>query len=168
MFDYFLFIFFFYSFFFFFFFFFSTSLLILFVSLKRKFIWILFLGQQPSLSPFGPVKKKKKIKRKFTSGIGQEPKAPSPLLPTYRNSFIYLCVLSLFMEILPFSLPSSLNIGESTRCLPWTPFGRGIWTNCVYGRDGLLQWQGVEPAMITQPFFFNRPKGRQWKMLTKE
>ena len=39
------------------------------------------------MSPSGPVKKKKKkIKRKFTSGIGQEPKAPSPLLPTLSNS----------------------------------------------------------------------------------
>ena len=87
MFDYFLFIFFFS--FFFSFFFFSASLLILFVSLKRKFIWILFLGQQPSLSPFGPVKKNK-IKRKFTSGIGQEPKAPSPLLPTLSKFKFHL------------------------------------------------------------------------------
>ena len=51
---------------------------------------ILFLGQQQSLSPSGPVKKKKKkIKRKFTSGIGQEPKAPSPLLPTLSNSHCF-------------------------------------------------------------------------------
>ena len=36
----------------------------------------------------GLLKKKKKKKRKFTSGIGQEPKAPSPLLPTFSKTYL--------------------------------------------------------------------------------
>ena len=59
------------------------------------------------MSPFGPVKKKKKIKRKFTSGIGQEPKAPSPLLPTYRNSLLSIFRPGQDAKLIVFSLKNN-------------------------------------------------------------
>ena len=60
--------------------------------------------------------------------------------------FIYLCVLSLFMEILPFSLPSSLNVPGA---YPGRPSGAGFELIACTGAMGYCSGR-VEPA-ITQP-----------------
>ena len=53
--------------------------------------------------------------------------------------FIYLCVLSLFMEILPFSLPSSLNVPGA---YPGRPSGAGFELIACTGAMGYCSGRG--------------------------